>query len=193
MARTREFDRTVALDKAMRLFWRRGYEATSMRDLVDEMGVGRGSLYAAFGDKRRLFLEALDRYESTEGAAIAAALAEPGPVKAAIGRVFAIAIARSLDDGRGRGCLMVNSMVELAPHDAAVAERAAAALAGSEAAFTARLARAQAEGEIAPDHDPRRLARSLGNTVRGLRVTAKATGDRTVLEDIMGAALAALD
>lgn len=192
MARTKEFDREVVLDRAMRLFWRQGYEATSMQELVDAMGIGRGSLYATFGDKHALFLEALDRYCRVVAAPLFAPLDEPGPTKAAIRGVFDQVIERALTDG-SHGCLMVNATTELAFHDPETRDRAAANLEGGEEKLFRTLQRAQADGEIGAHHDPRALARGLFNALQGLRVTAKVTGDRQVLEDIARMNLAVLN
>ena len=192
MARTKEFDRDVVLDKAMRLFWRQGYEATSLRDLLVAMGIGRQSMYDTFGDKHALFLAALDRYAATVGAPLFAPLREPGPVKPALRHVFAAAIDGSLD-ASCPGCLMVNATAELAPSDRDVARRAEANLWGGEELFRIALERGQESGEIDRRHDPRALALFLYNALQGLRVTAKATPDRQVLESIVDVTLSVLD
>lgn len=192
MARTKEFDREAVLDKAMRLFWRQGYEAASLRDLLAEMGIGRQSMYDTFGDKHALFLAALDRYCATVGEPLFAPLAEPGPVKSAVRQVFERAIAGSVNEGR-HGCLMANATAELAPRDRDVACRAEANLAGAEEAFRRALERGQAAGEVASHHDARALARYLFNALQGLRLTAKATPDRRVLDEIVDVTLSVLD
>jgi TetR/AcrR family transcriptional regulator, transcriptional repressor for nem operon len=192
MARTKEFDREAVLDKAMRLFWRQGYEATSLHELTEAMGIGRQSLYDTFGDKHALYLAALDRYCATVGEPLFAPLAEPGPVKLAIRRVFERAIEGSVDEGR-HGCLMANAIAELAPRDRDVACRAEANLTGAEEAFRRALERGQAAGEVAAHHDARTLARYLFNALQGLRLTAKTTPDRRVLTEIVDVTLSVLD
>jgi TetR/AcrR family transcriptional repressor of nem operon len=192
MARTKEFDREAVLDKAMRLFWRQGYEAASLRDLLAEMGIGRQSMYDTFGDKHELFLAALDRYCATVGGPLFAPLAEPGPVKAAVRRVFERAIEGSVDEWR-HGCLMANATAELVPRDRDVACRAEANLQGAEEAFRRALERGQATGEVACHQDARALARYLFNALQGLRLTAKSTPDRRVLEEIVEVTLSVLD
>jgi len=191
MTRTTEFDQDAALDRAMHLFWRQGYEATSIQDLVEHMGIGRGSLYNTFGDKHALYLAALDWYCATVGAGFLAPLDEPLPVRAALRRVFDNVVAESLAEGH-HGCLMANSTLELASHDSTVRCRAAANLEGLEERIGRVLAHAQQEGEIGAHHDPRAVARFLFNALQGMRVTAKVTSDRAVLEDIARVTLSVL-
>lgn len=192
MARTKEFDREAVLDKAMRLFWRQGYEAASLHDLTAAMGIGRQSLYDTFGDKHALYLAALDRYCATVGGSLFAPLAEPGPVRAAVRRVFELAIEGSLGEGR-HGCLMANAIAELAPHDRDVACRAEANFEEAEEAFRRALERGQATGEVDSYHDARALALYLFNALQGLRLTAKTTPDRRVLDEIVAVTLSILD
>jgi len=192
MARTKEFDPDVALDRAMHLFWRQGYEATSIQDLVEHMGIGRGSLYDTFGDKHALYLAALDRYCATVGAGFLAPLDAPIPVRAALRLVFDGAVATALAEGR-HGCLLANGALELASRDTDTRCRVEASLRGAEDAIGRALARAQATGELAAGRDPRALARYLVNALQGLRVTAKVTDDRETLEDIARVTLSALD
>jgi TetR/AcrR family transcriptional regulator, transcriptional repressor for nem operon len=192
MVRTKEFDREAVLDKAMRVFWRQGYEATSLRDLLAAMGIGRQSMYDTFGDKHALFLAALDRYAATVGQPLFAPLREPGPVKPAFRHVFTEVVDGSLD-AVCPGCLMVNATAELAPVDRDVACRAEANLWGAEELFRRALERGQEAGEIDRRHDPRALALYLYNALQGLRVTAKATPDRRVLEQIVDVTLSVLD
>jgi len=113
MARQKEFDRDVALDRGMTAFWSRGYAATSIEYLVAHMGIQRGSLYATFGDKRSLFLSALDRYQRVVVRELFEALEAPGSGLEAIRRFFRLRVERSLDRSRPPGCLVTNSAVEL--------------------------------------------------------------------------------
>ncbi len=192
MARTKEFDQDVALDKAMRLFWRQGYEATSIQDLVEHMGIGRGSLYDTFGDKHALYLAALDRYCATVGAGFLTPLEEPIPVREALRLIFDGAVATALAEGR-HGCLLANSALELASRDADTRCKVEASFQGAEDAIGRALARAQETGELAASRDPRALARCLVNALQGLRVTAKVTDDRETLKDIARVTLSVLD
>jgi len=125
MARPREFDEAVALDAAMDCFWREGYEATSVRDLAARMGITGTSLYNAFGDKRSLFRQALQRYAERSTRERIARLESTLPPKQAIRAFLGEIVERSLDDRDRRGCLLVNSALEIAPHDPEVAAEVA--------------------------------------------------------------------
>src|SRR5689334_6119833 len=106
MARTKEFDPDVALQKALELFWERGYEATSMADLVRHLGVARASIYATFGGKHDLYVKAFERYLHTRDPAIVDALSQPGPVLPAVRSLVESYAEQSLCDERRRGCMV---------------------------------------------------------------------------------------
>jgi TetR/AcrR family transcriptional repressor of nem operon len=183
--RPREFEREEVLDRAMRLFWTRGYQATSIQHLVERMGIQRGSLYGAFGNKRALFLAAMDRYDRVMTAGLLATLDEPGSGLGAIRRFFRLKVAAAQERGRPRGCLVTNSATELASRDRATAGRIGATLERIEAAFHRAVVRAQASGEIDRARDARALARFLTSSAQGLSVMAKASPDRAALEDVV--------
>jgi TetR/AcrR family transcriptional repressor of nem operon len=193
VARPKEFDRDAVLDRAMQVFWSRGYEATSIQQLVARMGIQRGSLYDTFGDKRRLFFAAIDRYDQVVTARLLAILDGRGSGREAIRRFFGLKVDLSLEPGRPRGCLVTNSTAELASRDRATATRVGSVLARIEAAFHRAVIRAQQAGEIDPARDPRALARFLTSSAQGLSVMAKTSPDRAVLEDIVKVTLAALE
>ena len=193
MARPKEFDLDVVLDRAMQVFWSRGYEATSIRHLVARMGIQRGSLYATFGDKRALFFAAIDHYDRVVTERLLATLEEGGSGKEAIRRFFQLKVELSLEPGRPRGCLVTNSTAELASRDRGTARRVGAVLAKIEAAFRRAVVRAQKAGEISPARNPRALARFLTSSAQGLSVMAKTSPERTVLEDIVTVILATLE
>jgi len=192
MPRTKEFEPEAALHEAMELFWRKGYEATSMRDLLDGMGIGRGSFYATFGDKRSLFLAALDRFEEYRTSWIPEVLGGSDPPLESIRRVFERTVEGLVGFEPRRGCLLANSAVELAPHDPEVAERISRYVRRTEDAFERALERARAAGDLSEESDPRALARFLVNNLHGLRVMARAGADRETLEDTVGIVLRAL-
>lgn len=193
MARHKEFDREEVLERAMGLFWEKGYEATSVRDLVGRLGIGQGSLYATFGGKHDLFLAALDRYRATQEPQLAALLDGPGTAKEKLRRVFEGVVAEAASEGGRRGCFMVNSAVELAPRDPETAGRVEANAAGAEAMFGRLLARASARGEISADRDPLALVRFLFSASQGLRVLARAGARKEVLDDVVDVTLSVLD
>ncbi|MGH8581679.1 MAG: TetR/AcrR family transcriptional regulator [Gammaproteobacteria bacterium] len=193
MGRPREFNLEEVLDKAVETFWSKGYEATSIQDLVDGMGIHRGSLYAAFGDKQRLFLAVLDRYRKVVVRKLLDILDSHASGKAAIRQFFANVVEHVISGGSLRGCLVTNSAVERGLNDPQTAKKVAACLTQLEDGFHKTLVRAQSAGEIDPQRDPRALARYLTSSLQGLLVIGKIRGDRMVLEDVVKVTLHALD
>jgi len=183
MARPREFDREQALDAARDVFWAKGYEPTSVDDLVQAMGIGRQSLYGAFGDKRALYLETLRRYNTGNVADLIAVLRRAGsPVKALEGLLFAEAeLSPSL---RALGCMGVNAICEFGQNDADVASARAANGALLERALAELLADGVACGELRADLDVTAAARFIQCTLGGLKLSGKAGAPPAVLADI---------
>lgn len=193
MARPREFDRDEVVQKALQVFWRQGYQATSVEELVAATGVNRGSLYATFGDKRGLFLEAVDHYRSKVTAERLVRLEAPGPARTRIAAFFKEMVDFSLGEGHLLGCLMTNSAIELAPHDRDVRLAVAAGLGATEAAFRRVLTRAKKAGELSAEKSPADLARFFTATANGLRVMARVAPEPASLRSVVRIALAALD
>ena len=193
MARPREFDETAALDAAVACFWQRGYEATSVRDLADKMGISAPSLYNAYGDKYALFVQALERYLDRSMRARIKRLEESLPPKQAVQRFIEEIIAHSLNDQERRGCFLINSALEVAPHDRRLGALIADRLAEIETFFYRSIKTAQAQGEIPRDRGAKDLARLLLGVVLGIRVLARAKPERALLEGIARPALALLD
>ncbi|MGW6137277.1 TetR/AcrR family transcriptional regulator [Streptomyces sp. NPDC055140] len=194
MARTKEFDPDAALQSALELFWRRGYEATSMADLVDRLGIGRASIYATFGNKHELYLKAMDRYAESADAAILADLSAGGPALPAVrALVRRFAAEATTDERRLTGCFATNTATELAPHDTAAARRVERSWEHVETLLRATLTRAQAQGELPADRDPRALARLLLVLMQGMRVVGKASPDPARVRDAAEQALGLLD
>jgi TetR/AcrR family transcriptional regulator, transcriptional repressor for nem operon len=185
--RTKEFETGDALDAAMQLFWRKGYAATSLRDLLDGMGIGYGSFYNAFGDKHALFLASLDRFRELRTSWIDEVLEDSG--LGGIEEVFRRTVDGLVGFEPRRGCLLANTAVELGPHDAEVAAKISRYVRHTEAVFERAVIRAQEAGEIPADRDPRAMACFLVNTLHGLRVLARVGTDRAVLEDAVRVAL----
>src|SRR6516164_5100086 len=121
MARPRQFNREESLKNAMVIFWEKGYEATSTDDLIDAMGIGRQSMYGAFSDKHKLYLEALEMYSATTGAELFRRLYEAKSSFTALCN-YILGIAEGTKTERARGCMFVNAAVELASSDPDVAE-----------------------------------------------------------------------
>lgn len=194
MARTKEFDPEAALQAALELFWQRGYEATSMSDLVDRLGIGRASIYATFGSKHELYLKALDRYDRAGLEPIMRELSRPGPALPAVRALVRRYATEAADDRlRRSGCLVTNTAAELAPHDAAAARRVERSWDQLQTVLHSALLRAQAQGELPAGRDPLALARTLLVLMQGLRVVGKASGDPARVRDAAEQALTLLD
>lgn len=191
MARTKEFDREQALDRAMHAFWERGYEGTSLPELLAAMGIGRQSMYDTFGDKRALYLLALERYIDRSEQAHAC-LATAKSVKRAIRELFEAIANESVKEKR-RGCLGVMTSVQLAPNDPELARLMARRQRVLEEHFYEALERARQTGEIPKSKDARGLARFLVSALVGLRVAATTDPASTGLSDIIHHTLQVLE
>jgi TetR/AcrR family transcriptional regulator, transcriptional repressor for nem operon len=191
MARPREFDEATVLEAAMNCFWAQGYELTSVRDLAEQMGITGASLYNAFGDKRSLYRQALQHYlEQTVRDRVARL--ERLPAYAAIRAFFDEIIERSVTDKQRRGCLLVNSALELAPYDPEFQKIVAEEMIFIEAFFRRCLKRGQKDGTISTVRRPIELARLLLSVLLGVRVLARTRPQRSVLEDAAYCALGLL-
>ena len=193
MARPCEFDVDAALDRAMEVFWSKGYEATSVDDLCEVTGLSRSSLYAAFGSKRNLLLRSVDRYVELRTPRIAAILAQPSSIYDAF-----TALARQFIDqivaGPGRrGCFLGNCAAELPRSDRAALARVRQGLESTVATFRGALACAKARGELADGADVGALARFLTAGFQGLRLIGKVNANRAELEDIATTMLRCLE
>jgi len=188
----KHFDQHATLARAMDLFWRRGYEATSVQDLVDELGISRSSLYATFGDKDALFQAALEHYCGTEAGPRHELLHGDRPVREAVRELLeGIAAAPDIHPDR-RGCLVVNAAMERIPADPVTARAVAAQFERFEDALHDALRRGQERGQLDAAEDPRALARFLVAVVQGMRVVGKAGRDPAHLGDVVEVALRAL-
>ncbi|MFG3247894.1 TetR/AcrR family transcriptional regulator [Streptomyces sp. NPDC048187] len=173
MGRPKQFDPDVAIEQAMDVFWRKGYAGTTPQDLVDALGIGKGSLYNTFGSKHALYERALRRYRDSQAAALVALLGEGGPVKARLRGALEFLVDMDLADPDRRGCMAVNAAAELAATDEVATELVQRMLDRTEGAFRALIEEGRRSGEIAPDRDPVALASMLLNTVVGLRLMAR--------------------
>ncbi|TDD57187.1 TetR family transcriptional regulator [Nonomuraea terrae] len=191
MGRPRTFDIDTAVDRAMELFWRQGFEATSTEDLVEGLGIARGSLYKAFGSKEQLYALALRRYCERHAVGLIEILERADQVRPAIRAVLLELVEADLADPE-RGCLLVNAATERSAHRDTV-RQVSRTMGQIEAALAGALERARARGEIAADKNPRELAQFLTTFLQGLRVMGKARADRAFLENAVEVALGALD
>jgi TetR/AcrR family transcriptional repressor of nem operon len=191
MARPRKFDEAKVLEMAADAFWTRGYEATSTRDLTEFTGLTQSSIYAAFGDKRGLFLRALKHYlervlhERIERL-------EALPPRQAIADFFTEVVDRSLADPRHRGCMLVNTALEATPDDPELQRYVAAETIMIEDFFRRCIAAGQASGEMPADRSATDSARHLLAVLLGLRVLVRVRPDAALLTGLVGPALATL-
>jgi AcrR family transcriptional regulator len=169
MGRTRAFDTDVAVDQALEVFWRKGYEGTSLSDLTEALGINRPSLYAAFGNKEGLFQRALDRYLEGPGAAVREALDAPS-ARAVVERLLQVYADAPRNPERPRGCLLVQGALACSEESAAIRSDLARHRAAGEAALCARLTRAQAAGDPLPEGSPADLARQVWAVLYGMAV-----------------------
>ena len=192
MARPREFDEEAVLNAAVECFWSRGYEATSVRDLIEKTGLTGASLYNAFGDKRAFYQRALDHYVETSILDRIRRCEAMAP-REAIGSFFAEILKRSLDDRMHRGCMLVNAALDVVPHDPGFQDIVAGVLTRIEAFFLGRVRAGQVDGTITLALPAEDLARHLLGVLMGLRVLARARPERALLEGVVSPALALLD
>ena len=189
MARLREFDEDRALDAAVDCFWSRGYEATSVRDLAREMGIGGASLYNAFGGKRALFARVLERYANRSSRERIARLEAGHRPREAIRAFLAEVIDRSIKDRERKGCLLVNSALDVAPHDAELGRVVTGYLEEIRAFFRRNVVAASEAGETPPGTDAETLSIHLLGVLMGMRVLARTGARRRTLEAVVQPAL----
>lgn len=193
MARTKAFDPDAVLERAMETFWTRGYEATSMQQLEEALGINRSSMYATYGSKAELYERALDRYTRDAHFAVRpGALDGPGSLRERVGALLWLVVEEDLDPRGSRGCFACNAAVELGPADARVRDLVTRSFVGARKVFGDALADARAAGELRADADVDALASLLLSVLEGLHVLAKGTGDRALVEQAIAGALAAL-
>ncbi|NGO12044.1 TetR/AcrR family transcriptional regulator [Streptomyces sp. HC44] len=190
MGRPRKFDETRVLTAVMNMFWQRGYEATSTRDLAESTGMGLSSLSNAFGDKRQLYLRALRRYYETNTALQTELLGQPGPVKDRLRNLMVQAIDIDLADPPSWGCLIINASTEMANTDPDVAQEVRRHFTTVEQAVHSALAEGQRSGEITREQDAVALTHHVLSSYYGLRVLARVRPDRTALMNVVDTMLA---
>lgn len=188
MPRTSVHTREESLEKALHLFWRQGYEATSLKDIERALDMRPGSIYATFGSKEDLFNKALDRYAQQAMAELERVLSsDPSPLGGLVAYIRMLGGLRDSDD-TCQACMLVKSLLEFSQRAEVAGPRVEDLLARMECRFIARLADAQDAGEIAADADPGRLGRRLQADVIGLRTYAQRNVDdravRELAEDI---------
>ena len=188
--RPREFDVDQALDRALRVFWRKGYEGTTLPDLTKAMGINRPSLYAAFGSKEGLFRKALDRYAEGPAAYVREALNEP-TARAVVERLLAGAIDVVTDRCNPHGCLMVQGALACGEAAESIRRELVSRRLAGEAALRERFERALSDGDLPVDAHPADLARYVVAVIQGIAVQAAGGASRAELRRVAALALRA--
>jgi len=191
-ARPREFKDTTVIDAAMEVFWEHGYEGSSTEKLCEHTGLGKGSLYNAFGSKHALYEKALKRYQELGIEGQVDILEQPGPVKDRLRSLMEWAIDQDFNGEERRGCLAINAAIERGGKDPVVASLVSGHIGRLEKALSQLIASGQRTGEIISNRPAIELARSFLSSYYGLRVLGKVVEDRKVLEDVVEGTLAAL-
>jgi len=192
MARPKIFNEEDVIDKAVKVFWAKGYEATSMQDLVNAMGIQRGSLYATFGSKQQLFLKSLNRYSVTVVKNLLEILNSKPSAIESIELFFAQLVEHLLTAGELRSCLVTNSAIERGLNDNETKQLVLQLLQALENGFYNSLLRAKDNAEISTEIDLKQLASYLTSSMQGLLVMGKVCSERSVLEGINQVTLSVL-
>jgi AcrR family transcriptional regulator len=186
--RPRSFDLGKALDAALQVFWRKGYEGASLSDLTRAMGINRPSLYAAFGDKEALFRKALDRYDEGPAAYVREALKQP-TVRAVTEQLLRGAAKLSTDPHHPPGCLMVQGALVCGEGADCIRQELVARRLASEAAVRRRFKRAKAEGDLPAGSNPADLARYVVTIAQGMAVQAASGASLEGLQRVVATAM----
>ncbi|MGI9657781.1 MAG: TetR/AcrR family transcriptional regulator, partial [Gaiellaceae bacterium] len=182
--RPRAFDRDEVLDAAVMVFWEKGYEGASIDNLTEAMGIQRPSLYATFGSKRDLFVEAIDRYAATHGRGSFDPLRNDPDTKSAVAAFFDTNIRRATERGKPRGCLIACVATETAETDVTLRQTLFGMYSRADASIAERFRANQEEGSFPAEHDPDALARMVHSVIHSIRVRARAGATRKELTAI---------
>ncbi|WP_322759915.1 TetR/AcrR family transcriptional regulator [Frankia sp. Cr2] len=192
MGRPKQFDPDAAVDRAMDVFWRKGYAGTTPQDLVDELGIGKGSLYATFDSKRALFDRALERYREQQADTLARIIDQPGPVKPRLRAALQFIVEANAADPDRRGCLAVNTAAELGGADPKATLDVRHMFERTQGALEAVITEGQRTGEIRSDIPGAALSAYLFTTVVGLQLLVKTVRDPLDLTQVVEAAIRSL-
>jgi len=185
MARTKSFNQEEVLDKAVQLFWTKGYNATSANDLVKELGLSRSSLYDTYGDKRTLFVKSLNRYRKTVVAEMIKMIDNSTNIKAALREIFKLIIEQDIEAKIPKGCFIVNSAIELSSYDKEIAKIVALNQQKVEEALEKAILKGQKEGTISNNQKATYLAKFFYNSIVGIRVSMKYSKFRSSLDEVI--------
>ncbi len=192
MPRSPEYDRADVVEQATAVFWEQGYGKTSIGDLVAATGLQPGSLYAAFGNKKGLFLEVIEQYNQQFIARIRHLGEQPGSAIDKIGSLLQQIVEDQVSGDDRRGCLTVNSMLEMSQHDSEIGDHLCGYSRYAAKAFESLISEAQSQGQVAADRDAVALAEFLMNNIWGLRVMCKSRPSRESMQAVVDGVMAAL-
>ena len=192
MPRPPEYDRTAVVEQAMDVFWEQGYGRTSIGDLVGATGLQPGSLYAAFGNKKGLFLEVIEQYNRGFIVKIRGLREQPGSAIGKISHLLQEIVEEQASGRDQRGCLTVNAMLEMSQHDSEIGDHLCGYSRYLSKAFESLISDAQAQGQIAADRDAGALAEFLMNNIWGLRVMCKSRPSTESMQAVVDGVMAAL-
>jgi TetR/AcrR family transcriptional regulator, transcriptional repressor for nem operon len=192
MPRIKAFDETEIIEKATKLFQLKGYEGTSMQDLIDTLGISRSSLYDTFGDKHQLYLKTLNAYCQDNAYALVAKAENIENPLAFIQDIFTSIIEQSKKDVEKKGCYVVNAIVEFSERNTEVTEIVDASNKAFEKMLEKLIAKAQLKKQIAANKNPKQISKFLFTTIYGLRVSSKSNASIKELKDVAAMALSVL-
>ncbi len=193
MPRTKQFDENQVLEKAVDLFWKQGYHATSMQDLVDHLGINRASLYATFGDKKRLFVRAINHYRAINAVGMSDFLQSESDVRTGMRKLLEKAILEAHEDIDRKGCFVVNTTTELVPGDAEIEQLVEENKTDFEERIYSYLKRGQTEGQLPSSKDVKAIANLIFTLYNGIRVVGKMSPTSETLTTTVDTALSLLD
>jgi len=192
MGRFKEFDEQEALDKAIDLFCRQGYEATSAEDLVNNIGLSRSSLYRAFTDKKSLFIKCLEKYSYNREEVMSNLIEQSNDIPATIKLFFQIIVDQDIHLNIPRGCLIVNTGIELASHDSEIAKIVSESNDNMIGILEKAIKKGQQLGQISKQHSPSTLANFVFNNISGVRISIKSKKGKEAIDDAIRLALSIL-
>ena len=193
MPRVKLFDENEVLTKAMNLFWKQGYAATSVQDLVSYLGINRASLYDTFGDKEQLFKKSFELYRKINIEGLKQFLDSHDDIREGFSKLFDNAIWESITDKDRKGCFVVNTTTELVPNDESIAEVLVSNKSDFEKIFLEYLSKGKKAGQISGAKDLKSISALLYTLYNGLRVVSKVQPDKKKLTDTVKVALSVLD
>lgn len=193
MSRQKEFNEDEVLEKAMLLFWEKGYYATSAQNIVDKLGISRSSIYDTFFDKKNLFKRALQKYVRDQSKGLFDMLEQTDNLKETIRNVFIFTAQSAIEEKSSKGCFMINTAIELSFSDSEIKAMVESNFTDVENAFATSIRKAQQAGKFPIEKDPLALGSFLANSLAGLKVSVKVISDSKYYNGIIETVMKFLD